>query len=189
MDSSRECTVSQQLDDEQRPLALASLPTDALAHICSLLPAPEDLSCAERTSLHFQEAVVRALRARRYGLPALDTTCEPSWTQAALWEERRDRVPAQPIAVGFSHVTFVDDSGRLLSCGTEDFDAGVDRPGLLGHGEGVRRLAQPTRLPVTGQRVRFRSVSSGVAHTLAVSERGDVFAWGAPAPLRLLVDS
>ena len=93
------------------------------------------------------------------------------------------------VAVGFSHVTFVDDSGRLLSCGTEDFDAGVDRPGLLGHGEGVRRLAQPTRLPVTGQRVRFRSVSSGVAHTLAVSERGDVFAWGAPAPLRLLVDS
>ena len=60
-----------------------------------------------------------------------------------------------------------------MSCGCAD-----DVQGLLGHGNGVRRLSTPTRHPSTLGGERAVSVSAGRGHSLALTADGSVWSWG-----------
>ena len=110
--------------------------------------------------------------------PPAEPAPDGSWTQALLWGERLDRAsPPQPIAAGWFRCAFIDAAGALLTCGAADPDNDGAAPGVLGHGEGVTRLAVPTPVPSL-QSVRIRSVSAGMFHTLAVSDAGAAFSFG-----------
>ncbi|EOD04355.1 hypothetical protein EMIHUDRAFT_221135 [Emiliania huxleyi CCMP1516] len=115
------------------------------------------------------------------GLRRRETT-----VQALCRGERRDCFQRQnKIAAGDYHSVFVSEEGRLMTCGTHSFR---DNPQpILGHSElddedlqvigGDSVLVVPR--PVAGLAdVRVRTVATGYAHTLAVSEAGAVYSFG-----------
>jgi len=169
------------------PLELCDLPHELLTRIAVHLPSVEAiarLSCTSRV-FHGQkpappprsvvEESLRERAARRGATVPLTSELAPGETvvQALYWGERRDRLAQQPkLAPGLNHHAFIDAGGRLLTCGQD-----ADRHCFLGHGEEVWAVPLPT--PVPGlESVRFRSVSLGDYHSLAVGESGCVFSWG-----------
>jgi len=86
----------------------------------------------------------------------------------------RESNPPVRAAAGLRYSVFIDGEGRLSSCGS----ATDDIPGLLGHGEGVRRLNTPTRLPSTLGDERAVSVAAGYSHILALAADSSIWSWG-----------
>jgi len=86
----------------------------------------------------------------------------------------RESNPPARAAAGERHSVFIDDEGRLSSCGKAENWT----PGLLGHSEGVTRLNTPTRFPSTLGDERAVSVAAGRYHSLALTAGGAVFTWG-----------
>jgi len=74
------------------------------------------------------------------------------------------------IATGESHSLFLTQEGRIWSCG-------VGFCGILGHGN-ISDCLQP-RLIESLEGARIVDVAVGVRHSAAVSEKGQVFTWGA----------
>mmetsp|Transcript_98063 Transcript_98063/g.194124 ORF Transcript_98063/g.194124 Transcript_98063/m.194124 type:complete len:977 (+) Transcript_98063:155-3085(+) len=73
------------------------------------------------------------------------------------------------IATGESHTLFLTEEGRVWTCGS-----GIC--GLLGHG-GTEDSPQP-RVVEALAHARITNVAVGVRHSVAVSEKGQVFTWG-----------
>jgi len=96
------------------------------------------------------------------------------------FEPRIQRVPAPvlslegihvvSIASNESHSLFLTDDGRVWSCGSGFC-------GILGHST-VEDSAQP-RIIEALMNSRVVDVAAGVRHSVAVSEKGQVFTWGA----------
>jgi hypothetical protein len=94
-----------------------------------------------------------------------------SWVACMLKRDRRDAQMRQaPLAVGYTHSIFVDNGGRLLTCGRD----GVVFASLLGHavnpasGPNVRReIGSPTPVPSMQDR-RIVSVAASFFHCLVV---------------------
>jgi hypothetical protein len=104
------------------------------------------------------------------------------WVPFLLERERRSATELGTVAAGRERSFFVDANGALLACGKED------EPGPLGLQRGTSQTpftaAVPTPVPsVTG--VRMRAVVCYDRCNLAVSEAGQVFAWGRPTELSL----
>ena len=172
---------------------LIDLPIDVLIRIAVRLPRVEAVArlactCRDLHSPAFFEAAMRERTARRGGevpLPSGRRRRE-TMVQALCRGERRDRFQRQnKIAAGDYHSVFVSEEGRLMTCGTHSFR---DNPQpILGHSElddedlqvigGDSVLVVPR--PVAGLAdVRVRTVATGYAHTLAVSEAGAVYSFG-----------
>eukprot|EP00992_Anisonema_acinus_P004758 TRINITY_DN16385_c0_g1_i1.p1 TRINITY_DN16385_c0_g1~~TRINITY_DN16385_c0_g1_i1.p1 ORF type:complete len:411 (+),score=79.66 TRINITY_DN16385_c0_g1_i1:58-1290(+) len=83
------------------------------------------------------------------------------------------------VALGAQHTAAVDESGNLWTWGNDDY-------GRLGHGSPYAmklgtKVNVPTRVVASigdGQEVTFTSASCGAAHTLAIADSGQVFAFG-----------
>ena len=162
------------------PARLLDLPTDLLVRVFSRCD-PADIARVAAVSLLFHaslaaEGIRLWAQERGFELPALPEGegCAVRWLCfAALLRESN---PPARAAAGFRHSLFIDGEGRLSSCGTEQTGMMIC-PGLLGHGEGVTRLAKPTRLlPLCGERAV--SVSAGDFHSLALTSDGVVWSWG-----------
>jgi hypothetical protein len=96
---------------------------------------------------------------------------ETSWSQFLCWRERFVSLAAGRVhvaAAGQDHSAFIDEHGRLVTCGHGP---------ALGHGEVTREVAVPT--PVLWvQGVRVVGVSAGLQHMLALTESGEVLSFG-----------
>lgn len=117
-------------------------------------------------------------RAAASGFPAPDVlpVGHCSWTQCLLWDERRRRFRDRAVvAGGMYHSVLIEGGGQVLTCGNALLDGG--RPGLLGHGELIQRLATPTPIPALAA-VRIRSVAAAEYHSVAVSDGGAAYTWG-----------
>jgi hypothetical protein len=80
------------------------------------------------------------------------------------------------VVAGDHHSCALTSAGELLTWGFGGF-------GALGHGD-TRKQAAPKRVEAL-RSIRIVSVATSATHTIAVSEEGAVFAWGAqnsPAP-------
>ena len=173
---------------------LVDLPIDVLIRIAVRLPRVEAVArlactCRDLHSPAFFEAAMRERTARRGGevpLPSGRRRRE-TMVQALCRGERRDCFQRQnKIAAGDYHSVFVSEEGRLMTCGTHSFR---DNPQpILGHSEsldgedlqvigGDSVLVVP-RLVAGLADVRVRTVATGYAHTLAVSEAGAVYSFG-----------
>ena len=121
---------------DEEASSLASLPTEVLVRIISLVPSVEDigrLDCASQTfhagSSSAPPPVEQALRERAaaagHGLPAALPEGEASWTQMLCWDERRRRYGERAVAAGgMYHSLLIEGGGRLLTCGSETLDGG-----------------------------------------------------------------
>ena len=168
---------------------LLDLPTELLARCVALVDSPGDIARVAAVSLLFHASLAEAIRLwaqeRGFELPALpeDESCAVRWLCfAALLRESN---PPVRLAAGARHSLFIDGEGRLLSCGTaeegeedEEGEWEAERPGLLGHGEGVTRLNTPTRLPSALGGERAVSVAAGAWHSLTLTADGSVWSWG-----------
>jgi alpha-tubulin suppressor-like RCC1 family protein len=97
------------------------------------------------------------------------TGCAESWVAylARCARQRRCR-EAPPIATGTGHNLFVDEGGRLLTCGAS---------AAAGHGDEEAIHSDPS--PVAAMAgVRVRSVATGHGHALALGWDGRVYSWG-----------
>lgn len=115
------------------------------------------------------------LRAERHGwIVPKQVATRMLWIQQLCWDERRRVLRKEGAAGGGeTHAVFVDSSGCLLTSG---FD--IEEAGVLGHGSGVTRLEVPTAVPAL-MGVCIRSISVGDYHTLALTQAGAVFSFGA----------
>jgi len=161
------------------PARLLDLPTELLERILSRCDSPLDIARAAAVSLLFHASLAeRGIRLwaqeRGLELPAQPEgeSCAMRWLcYSALLREAN---PPAKAAACEQHSVFIDGEGRLSSCGT----APSYYPGLLGHGEGVTRLNTPTRLPSPLGGERAVSVSTGDAHSLALTADGALWSWG-----------
>ena len=163
-------------------LSLCSLPSELLARIISLLPSTEDIGRLDCVSREFRpkppcSVVEEGLRLRvaqggytvAKALPAGQWT----WVQALCWDERRRRCGGRAVmAAGDTHSVFVDVSGRLVICGTDD-----DGYGFLGQGVAMKTMLTPTAIDLEPS-VKVISVAAAMTHTLALSEAGTVYSFG-----------
>jgi len=105
-----------------------------------------------------------------------------SWVACLLKRDRRDaQMRHVPLALGQQHSIFIDQVGRLLTCGI-DYDDGT--PPLLGHAvdpdahpDALQRIGPPTLVPSMDDR-RIVSVATSDEHCLALSAEGEVYSWG-----------
>ena len=157
---------------------LLDLPAELLVRALSHC-GPADIARVAAVSLLFHaslalEGIRLRLKEAGFELPAQPEgeACAVRWLCfAALLRESN---PPARAAAGLYHSLFIDGEGRLSSCGY----AASFHPSLLGHGEGVRRLNTPTRLPSTlGERAV--SVAAGADHSLALTADGAAWSWGA----------
>ena len=94
----------------------------------------------------------------------------------------RDRMRREaPLAVGDNFSVFVDDEGRLLTCGSDNYEDGEF---VLGHAvdpdanpDDDRAIGPPTLVPSMQDR-RIVSVAASEWHCLALSCEGEVYSWG-----------
>ena len=165
--------------DTPPPPRLLDLPTELLARALSRCKSPVDIARAAAISLLFHASLaVEGIRLwaqeRGYVLPAQPEGegCTVRWLCfAALLCESN---PPARAAAGDRHNLFIDDEGRLSSCGKAESWL----PGLLGHGEGVTQLNTPTLLPSPLGGERAVSVSAAPGHSLALAADGTVWSWG-----------
>jgi alpha-tubulin suppressor-like RCC1 family protein len=99
------------------------------------------------------------------------------WVPFLLQREWQNGMEESTVAAGRNRSFFVDANGALLACGTEKHK----EAGLLGLQGGMRQSSLtagvPTPVPsMVG--VRIRSVTAHNNCNLAVSEAGQLFAWG-----------
>ena len=138
------------------PARLLDLPTELLLRAISRCD-PADIARVAAVSLLFHASLaLEGIRLwapeRGCELPALPEGegCAVRWLCfAALLRESN---PPARAAAGARHSLFIDGEGGLSSCGSAPLGEEEEEevvPGLLGHGEGVRRLNTPTRLPST----------------------------------------
>lgn len=73
------------------------------------------------------------------------------------------------VACGRTHSVALDSAGQVYSWGSGD-------DGVLGHGDTQSRAA-PTRCAQLAA-VHVASVACGSRHTLALSDKGELFSWG-----------
>jgi len=73
------------------------------------------------------------------------------------------------IATSESHSLFLTEEGRVWTCGSGFC-------GLLGHG-GIEDSPQPRAVEALAH-ARITGIASGVRHSVAVSDKGQVFTWG-----------
>ena len=169
------------------PRTRLSRPPGLLVAVLQWL-SPHGLARVERVARAFRgppSYVGQALRQRAAErgavVPVALPAGEASWVQYLSWCDRLAALPhSQRLAAGARHSAFVDASGQLLTCGTEEEDEDGDEwehPGLLGHGPDVTILAVPT--PVTSLvGTRVESVSVGRQHSLVLTEAGAVLSFG-----------
>ena len=82
------------------------------------------------------------------------------------------------IACGTNHTLIVNEQKQLLSCGSTDNRDGVIARSGVGHGVEDMIINVPTIIPgLTG--VKILSVAAAGNHSLAASEAGWVYSWGA----------
>ena len=98
-----------------------------------------------------------------------------TWVQLLLQYEMCGPLQLPTVAGGWLHTLFVDAERQLLSCGGGDPDFS---PAVVGHGEGVEQVAVPTPIPAL-QDVRISTVAASKYISLAVSEAGRLYSWGA----------
>ena len=127
--------------------------------------------------------VEEALRERAMVRGYVSTLCLPegvtSWVPHLAWLERRRDEAWAPVAARTSSSFFVEEGGRLMSCGTEYEEERV-AAGVLGHGclDNAKFIVPtPTLLPAITE-IRFSSVSAGEGFNAAVSSSGNVYTWG-----------
>jgi alpha-tubulin suppressor-like RCC1 family protein len=105
------------------------------------------------------------------------------WMPFLLQREWRSEVELCTVAAGLNRSFFVDATGALLACGKERA-AEVGLPGLReGTGQTSFAAVLPTPVPPMTD-VRVRAVVSSDDCNLAVSEAGQLFAWGYAWPGR-----
>jgi len=103
-----------------------------------------------------------------------------SWVACLLKRDRRDaQIGQAPLAVGSDHSMFVNNVGRLLTCGRAHPSIPV-----LGHAAYPaanpnlpREIGPPTPVPSMQDRC-IVSVASSDYYSLALSADGEVFSWG-----------
>lgn len=78
------------------------------------------------------------------------------------------------LAAGNQHSLFTGRDGSVSTCGSESRDLA----GLLGHGEGVTRLATPSPLPPLPQGMSAAGVVAGSYHSLLLADGGGLWSWG-----------
>lgn len=76
-------------------------------------------------------------------------------------------------SAGHRHTLFLDEKGGLYSCG-----AGTG--GCLGHGDSLRQMFPVRIASFDDDHILIRQVSAGVDTSMAVSTKGEVYAWGKP---------
>jgi len=100
---------------------------------------------------------------------------------APLLNRMTTQMPIRWVAAGARHTVLVTDTGRLLTCGSNSH-------GQLGHGSrdpanawAPKSVDKPG--PVEGELagLKIRLIEAGDDHTLATTEDGRLFAWGANA--------
>jgi len=170
------CTVQ---DTAAPRLELGALPPELLAGVIKQLTT-RDIGRADCVCHLFHgesgpvEQALRQRAAERGGAVAADLPeGESSWTQALCWSERLCAGPRRVHSVGYAHSAFIDEQGRLLTCGNDN----NGRPGLLGHGVDVHKLAVPTVIGSLAH-VPIHSVSACMAHTLVLTKAGGVLSFG-----------
>ena len=152
---------------------------DLLERALSRCDSPVDTARVAAVSLLFHASLAEQgirlwAQERGFELPAQPEGegCAVRWLcYSALLRESN---PPARAAAGERHSVFIDDEGRLSSCGKAENWT----PGLLGHSEGVTRLNTPTRFPSTLGDERAVSVAAGRYHSLALTAGGAVFTWG-----------
>ena len=174
------------LPAELLSVILSSLDTRSLARFAATcrplwLDAPTPASAPR--DIGPVEAELR-LRAKARGLETASSLPDfaPSWVPYLLKRDRRDAQRRQaPLTAGIDVSIFVDEGGRLLTCGRDS--GGILR---LGHaedpdadpdGDTIRRIGPPTPVPSMQDR-RIVSVATGGDHCLALTAQGEVYSWG-----------
>ena len=147
--------------------------------VFSRCESPLDIARVAAVSLLFhaslaEEGIRLWVRERGYELPAQpeDESCTVRWLCfSALLRETRRRGRRQAGGTASSATA----RGGSCRVAVRMWD---DVQGLLGHGNGVRRLRTPTRHPSTLGGERAVSVSAGRGHSLALTADGSVWSWG-----------
>jgi hypothetical protein len=168
---------------------LPQLPTEVIVEVLQHLDARSlsRLACTCR-QLYFgppcpprlMSLVEAAIRRRADALGRWTPSSLPAgvskWVPFLLQREWRSEIEQCTVAAGRDRSFFVDANGALLACGAEE------QPGLLGLRGGTGQTSSftavvPTPVPSLAG-VRIRSVISCGGRNLAVSEAGQLFAWG-----------
>jgi alpha-tubulin suppressor-like RCC1 family protein len=95
--------------------------------------------------------------------------CEPATSAILAPEHPAELTDVKAVQGGEVHTLWLTDSGHVLACGSNRF-------GSLGVGQGVKRTATPVEVPGLSNVVE---VSAGERQSLARTENGEVYAWGA----------
>ena len=188
---------------QQPPTLLQLLPTDLLSIVLSHLDTSDLARLAATCRLFWRDAPTppprsmplmrpmgpvetelrRRLTARGLRIvPSLPKAAR-SWVPYLLKRVLRDALWREaPLAVGAKFSVFVDEGGRLQTCGSENNVPGGEF--LLGHAVGPdadpdepRAIGQPTLVPSMQDR-RIVSVAASQWHCLALSCQGEVYSWG-----------
>jgi alpha-tubulin suppressor-like RCC1 family protein len=189
-----------------QPPSLPHLPTELLLQVVRHLDV-RDLGrlagtgrllyfgppCPPRpTSVMEEELRRRAAKAGRW-LPSSPPAGVSGWVRALLQREWRDSPELGTVAAEASlHIVFVDANGALLVSGFE-YQPGTlglprDQDGNATELRGRRTVLVPTPVPSMAG-IRIRHVAASCCCSLAVSEAGRVYMWGAPYSGRLAPES
>jgi alpha-tubulin suppressor-like RCC1 family protein len=95
--------------------------------------------------------------------------CEPKTPAILTPEHPAALTDVKAVQGGELHTLWLTDSGHVLTCGTNSFAS-------LGLGEGVEKAESPVEIPGLSDVVE---VSAGERQSLARTENGEVYAWGA----------
>jgi hypothetical protein len=180
---------------EVQTLLLPHLPTELLLQVVRHLEV-RDLArlavtcqklyfgppCPPRpTSVVEEELRRRAADAGRR-LPSSPPASVSGWVPALLQREWRHSLEVGTVAAGISpHSLFVGAKGALMVCGYED------EVGTLGLPSSQGEVLVPIPVPCMAG-IRMRHVVAGYDCSLAVSEAGRVYMWGAAQYGRLASD-
>ena len=176
--------------ERARPAAemLWLLPEELALHILLQLH-PHTLARLNYVSAHFlptsqlQQGLVEQALRRLFRVGACKLSCIALYRLALHPECRRVtsgwcciQTP-QTLACGSNHTLIVNEQKQLLSCGTTDNHGNIAGSGV-GHGEEDWIIDVPTIIPGLTS-VKILSVAAGGNHSLAASEAGWVYSWGA----------
>jgi len=188
---------------QQPPTLLQLLPTDLLSIVLSHLDT-SDLARLAATCRFFWRDVPtspprpmpllrpmgpvetelrRRLTARGLRIVPSLPKAALSWVPYLLKRVLRDALWREaPLAAGDNFSVFVDEGGRLQTCGSENTEDGGEF--LLGHAvdpeadpDALRSIGPPTLVP-SMQDKRIVSVAASQWHCLALSCDGEVYSWG-----------
>lgn len=162
---------------------LLDLPLEMLTCVCRQLDLHDQLRVAktckcfrygdngrETVNLPTKSPVITALCEHAFPRLELIRSTRPreSWVAYLACCARQRRCQEAPIAAGVLHSLFVDEAGRLLSCG---------QGATAGHDDADGIYLDPTRVAAMA-RVRVQSVAAGDHHSLALAWDGRVYSWG-----------